>query len=243
MPLITCPDCKKEISDKAKACPSCGCPVVSSQQRIVSAPEMLCPKCGKGNVKKISFLYEMDVRKDKSTTVGGTIIRGGGEYSLGVFGGATKGESQSMLAEKIAPPPVLVERSGCFGGLFSGLFFLIGALIFIGGLMTLFMGLVGAEPTIVYLGFGLIAGGVGWIYATKKITKAAKGETIAKKEKRRQEYELEPVSKVSENDCNASDSDKSRVNKRVSVPSHNQAPEIMQPGKATLDPPALFVSS
>ena len=27
MGLITCPDCGKEISDKASACPNCGCPV------------------------------------------------------------------------------------------------------------------------------------------------------------------------------------------------------------------------
>lgn len=27
MALIKCPECGKEISDKAKACPNCGCPV------------------------------------------------------------------------------------------------------------------------------------------------------------------------------------------------------------------------
>lgn len=26
MPMITCPDCGKEISERAKACPNCGCP-------------------------------------------------------------------------------------------------------------------------------------------------------------------------------------------------------------------------
>lgn len=26
MSLITCPECGKEISDKAAACPNCGCP-------------------------------------------------------------------------------------------------------------------------------------------------------------------------------------------------------------------------
>jgi predicted amidophosphoribosyltransferase len=29
MALIKCPECGKEISDLAKACPSCGCPVNS----------------------------------------------------------------------------------------------------------------------------------------------------------------------------------------------------------------------
>jgi predicted amidophosphoribosyltransferase len=31
MALIECPECKKEISDKAAACPQCGCPIPSAQ--------------------------------------------------------------------------------------------------------------------------------------------------------------------------------------------------------------------
>jgi len=27
MALINCPECKKEISDKAQSCPHCGCPI------------------------------------------------------------------------------------------------------------------------------------------------------------------------------------------------------------------------
>lgn len=30
MALITCPECKKDVSDLAPACPSCGCPVRSA---------------------------------------------------------------------------------------------------------------------------------------------------------------------------------------------------------------------
>ena len=29
MPLIECPDCKKQVSDQAPACPNCGCPISS----------------------------------------------------------------------------------------------------------------------------------------------------------------------------------------------------------------------
>jgi hypothetical protein len=29
MPLITCPDCGKQVSDRAPACPNCGCPISS----------------------------------------------------------------------------------------------------------------------------------------------------------------------------------------------------------------------
>lgn len=39
MALIKCPDCGKQISDKASECPNCGCP--SSQ----FAPK-ICPECG-----------------------------------------------------------------------------------------------------------------------------------------------------------------------------------------------------
>lgn len=31
MALINCPECGKEISDKAEACPNCGCPINSSR--------------------------------------------------------------------------------------------------------------------------------------------------------------------------------------------------------------------
>lgn len=40
MALIKCPECEKEISNKATACPHCGCPVRSegSQQSAISTP-------------------------------------------------------------------------------------------------------------------------------------------------------------------------------------------------------------
>lgn len=44
MALINCPECGKEISDKAISCPSCGCPI--NQQSTNSNEEYLCcPKC------------------------------------------------------------------------------------------------------------------------------------------------------------------------------------------------------
>ena len=45
MALITCPDCKKEISDSAESCPSCGRPMSTS---------IKCPTCKSTNVEKIS---------------------------------------------------------------------------------------------------------------------------------------------------------------------------------------------
>ena len=36
MPLIACPDCGREVSDAAKACPACGFPI--AEKRAVDAP-------------------------------------------------------------------------------------------------------------------------------------------------------------------------------------------------------------
>lgn len=48
MALIKCPECGKDMSDKASACPSCGCPVFDSNNQMDSKAEakVLCPKCG-----------------------------------------------------------------------------------------------------------------------------------------------------------------------------------------------------
>lgn len=39
MPLITCPDCQREISDSAPACPGCGRPMaLTASERLVNTP-------------------------------------------------------------------------------------------------------------------------------------------------------------------------------------------------------------
>ena len=43
MALINCPECKKDISDKAASCPHCGCPV--NPQPICQEEYVCCPKC------------------------------------------------------------------------------------------------------------------------------------------------------------------------------------------------------
>ena len=52
MALINCPECNKEISDKAIACPNCGFPIQEMIQKLnktkFSPTGMnVCPKCGK----------------------------------------------------------------------------------------------------------------------------------------------------------------------------------------------------
>ena len=49
MALISCPECGKEISDKAFACPHCGNPMNSQPQQIPQPQQeefLCCPKCG-----------------------------------------------------------------------------------------------------------------------------------------------------------------------------------------------------
>lgn len=59
MPLIECPDCGRNVSDRAKSCPDCACPVaeVIAEQRVSQAQEKAlqtrsaldrrvdCPRC------------------------------------------------------------------------------------------------------------------------------------------------------------------------------------------------------
>ncbi len=57
MALITCPECKKEISDKAKACPSCG-------YELQAVGKQLCPDC---NIEPVP------IKKKKSVSAGGIL--------------------------------------------------------------------------------------------------------------------------------------------------------------------------
>lgn len=38
MAMITCPECGKEVSDKAEVCPNCGCPINKKEERRQPAP-------------------------------------------------------------------------------------------------------------------------------------------------------------------------------------------------------------
>lgn len=44
MALINCPECEKEISDKAVSCPNCGCPI-NEQSSSSEEEHLCCPKC------------------------------------------------------------------------------------------------------------------------------------------------------------------------------------------------------
>lgn len=46
MALISCPECGKEISDKAVSCPNCGNPINPQPQQTQPEEYLCCPKCG-----------------------------------------------------------------------------------------------------------------------------------------------------------------------------------------------------
>lgn len=45
MAIIKCPECGKDVSDKARNCPHCGNPIDT---------KVYCPKCGSSHVQVIS---------------------------------------------------------------------------------------------------------------------------------------------------------------------------------------------
>ena len=45
MALIKCPECGRDVSSTAKACPNCGAPIDTA---------IRCPKCGSANTSVIS---------------------------------------------------------------------------------------------------------------------------------------------------------------------------------------------
>lgn len=55
MAMITCPECGREVSDKAASCPNCGAPINSSSEKKfckycgeqIDKECVICPKCGK----------------------------------------------------------------------------------------------------------------------------------------------------------------------------------------------------
>lgn len=61
MALINCPECSKEISDKAESCPNCGFPI----QKEESEEYLACPKC-----------FSKELHADKSGFSGGKALAG-----------------------------------------------------------------------------------------------------------------------------------------------------------------------
>lgn len=59
MALIKCPDCEKEVSDKAESCINCGCPL-KLPDYIVKFKTPTLPKC----IVKVKFIVYNDSTKE-----------------------------------------------------------------------------------------------------------------------------------------------------------------------------------
>lgn len=68
MTLISCPDCKKQVSDEATKCPICGCPI--SEKKI--------PISKKGDIVEVIKPEEAEVPKKK------LLVEWSDQYNLGI---------------------------------------------------------------------------------------------------------------------------------------------------------------
>lgn len=84
MALIKCEECGKEISDRAKSCPHCGCPNdFSSDNNPIPTPKeelMQCPKCGSTQLSANKKGYSA------GKAIAGVVLTGGIGLVAGTFG-------------------------------------------------------------------------------------------------------------------------------------------------------------
>lgn len=62
MALIKCPECGNEISDKASACPNCGCPASEWSEITDSKEPERCPYCGSENIGEDGYCEECGMK-------------------------------------------------------------------------------------------------------------------------------------------------------------------------------------
>jgi TM2 domain-containing membrane protein YozV len=124
--LINCPECSKEISDKAGACPQCGCPIASEKPTLeYTLPRMKwdfeagdficvkCPKCGKDSKIKKSIAHKTDF---------GYSLNGEGSCSCGlVFDAISRDPGSSQSSQNLAYYPSRRSTAGLLSLLLGGL--------------------------------------------------------------------------------------------------------------------------
>jgi hypothetical protein len=81
MSLIKCPECGKDVSDKAVFCPNCGCPIKSYTKEV-----LCCPKCGSSNLSSEKKGFS------GKKAVAGALLTGG----IGLLAG-TIGSNDTMI--------------------------------------------------------------------------------------------------------------------------------------------------
>ncbi|RII26755.1 MAG: hypothetical protein CXR31_10130 [Geobacter sp.] len=88
MALINCPECSREISDKANACPHCGYPIAKYAEpslpetvlcleckKDVPFDDQVCPHCGLFNSQKYALLESVKSAEPESSLQEDTAVR------------------------------------------------------------------------------------------------------------------------------------------------------------------------
>lgn len=126
MALINCPECNKEISDKAGSCPNCGLPLnklkyVESIETPHNSNTKTCPSCKSTNTQTIKMMCLSGTSSGSSTGVGIS-----SDLDIGV--GRINTNSQTALAEKFTPGKDVAEIAGMLMG-FGILALILGAIM------------------------------------------------------------------------------------------------------------------
>lgn len=77
--LLKCPECQGNVSDKAAACPSCGCPIDEIKKKytlIIFDPETMC---GKTPSDDLAIEVAMDFYGELLVSGDGRVWNGGGQ--------------------------------------------------------------------------------------------------------------------------------------------------------------------
>ncbi len=156
MALINCPECGKQVSDRAEACPSCGHPIASLlpvrdhfPAVTPSTPHVspvrggvACPLCGNGeHTVKVSAIYASQTSIERygvsthSSTPLSEVVRGQ-PYRTHTSHGSGTTTAQTQLAQMLAPPArpsawlTGMRMGGCLGliiGVGLAVFLLVAA--------------------------------------------------------------------------------------------------------------------
>lgn len=130
MALINCPECNREISDKAQKCPNCGFPLKTeiSDEPVVSPNnqnKVLCPSCQSNNTQTIKMMCLNGTTSGSTTGIGVS-------SDLDIGAGKLNSESKTALAEKFTPE-TSPENTACGCGCLS---LIIGTVIIIAGFVS-----------------------------------------------------------------------------------------------------------
>lgn len=138
MSLVNCPECNKEVSDKAGNCPQCGYPIIEKTVPALQehrSNKYVCPICKSQNIQTIKMMCENGTTTTSST--------GGGVSSdFDVAVGRMNSESQTELAKKFAPGDAPGEAIGGCGCLVAILFFVLAMIAVNDGQIFVYAGII-----------------------------------------------------------------------------------------------------